>query len=132
MKSLEVMKRQLLTVADAVGISCVGVVLGSMLGWGLVVGTGSERRYWNPLTNDADSRKVQVALGIDLFIKHDRAEAVGPGTAVCTARYEEYQGVDGGPAAEKEAAARNAVFEAAVLVASARAERLAAAGDGVA
>lgn len=68
-------------------------------------------------------------MGIDLFIRRDRAEAVGPGTKVCHADYSEYAGGDGGLPGAKEAAARVAVFEAAVLVAGARGERLAAAGE---
>lgn len=102
-------------VADELGIEHQGPMLGRAGSGGMVL--PGEGRYWNPLTDDKVSREVQVALNIDLFIRADCAEAVGPLTGVCRVEYP-----TGNRSLEaKCAAARLAVLEAASEVVERRA-----------
>jgi hypothetical protein len=104
-------------VADQIGIEHQGPMVGKTGGRGMLLEGAS--RYWNPLTDDKVSREVQVALDIDLFIRSECAEAVGPLTEVCRVEYP-----PGDRSLEaKRAAARLAVFEAAAKVVERRADR---------
>ncbi len=96
-----------------------GVTLGSTLSGGLILEDGVT--CWNPLTDDGQSRRLQVRLAVDLLLRIEYAEAVAPMCEPQKVYYNDLMamGVDDIEAA-KELAARWAVVAAATKVAALR------------